>query len=218
MSLPAPLENLRARLTAAWRERAVALKALSFALVGLINTAVDATIFFLLLAYVTSSLVVANVERMVDREHRLLCDELAHDLLGRDRRQAAAEGLCGLRRLRPRRGDAHRPSTVVIAAKFMPVWAAKGDRDPGELRGEFLDHAFRGVSARRASAADGARGLWLWGCGGVWLREFWRVARVEVRQPQLRSISTCPRVVARYCMRRDVRCGYTVAALIDELL
>ena len=41
--------------------RAVSLKAVSFALVGLINTAVDATIFFLLLAYVTSSLVIANV-------------------------------------------------------------------------------------------------------------------------------------------------------------
>ena len=49
MSLPAPIASLSERLTAAWRERAVALKAISFALVGLINTAVDAAIFFLLL-------------------------------------------------------------------------------------------------------------------------------------------------------------------------
>ena len=49
MSLPLPIESLRARVIAAWRERAVALKAVSFALVGLVNTAVDATIFFLLL-------------------------------------------------------------------------------------------------------------------------------------------------------------------------
>ena len=61
MPLPAPLQNLRARLTEAWRRRAVSLKALSFATVGLINTAVDASIFFLLLGFVTSSLVVANV-------------------------------------------------------------------------------------------------------------------------------------------------------------
>ena len=34
---------------------------MSFAVVGLVNTAVDATIFFLMLGYVTPSLVVANV-------------------------------------------------------------------------------------------------------------------------------------------------------------
>src|SRR5437763_10876660 len=61
MTLPAPIASLAERMFAAWRECAVALKALSFAVVGLINTAVDATIFFLLLAYATSSLVVANV-------------------------------------------------------------------------------------------------------------------------------------------------------------
>ena len=61
MSLPAPLENLRARLLAAWRDRAVTLKAMSFAMVGVVNTVVDATAFFLLLAYVDDSLVIANV-------------------------------------------------------------------------------------------------------------------------------------------------------------
>jgi putative flippase GtrA len=61
MSLPLPLENLRLRVVAAWRQGAVSLKALSFALVGLINTAVDATIFFLLLKYVTSSQTFANL-------------------------------------------------------------------------------------------------------------------------------------------------------------
>ena len=39
----------------------MSLKALSFATVGLVNTAVDATIFFLMLGFVTSSLIVANV-------------------------------------------------------------------------------------------------------------------------------------------------------------
>ena len=39
----------------------MSLKALSFATVGLINTAVDATVFFLMLGFVTSSLIVANV-------------------------------------------------------------------------------------------------------------------------------------------------------------
>src|SRR2546430_9570478 len=58
---PPAIGSLLERLVAAWRERAVALKAVSFALVGLINTAVDAAIFFLLLGYITPSLVVANV-------------------------------------------------------------------------------------------------------------------------------------------------------------
>src|SRR5690349_1127603 len=61
MELPLQLQALRARLAAAWRNRAVSLKALSFALVGLINTAVDATVFFLLLGFVTSSLAIANI-------------------------------------------------------------------------------------------------------------------------------------------------------------
>jgi len=61
MSPPAPTARLAERLAAAWRERAVALKAVSFAVVGLINTAVDATIFFLMLTYVTPSLAIANV-------------------------------------------------------------------------------------------------------------------------------------------------------------
>ena len=55
------LENLRVRIAQAWQRRAIALKAASFATVGLINTAVDAAIFFLLLAFVTPSLALANV-------------------------------------------------------------------------------------------------------------------------------------------------------------
>jgi putative flippase GtrA len=61
MPLPHPIARLSERLSAAWRERAVALKATSFAIVGLINTAVDAAVFFLMLTYVTRSLAVANI-------------------------------------------------------------------------------------------------------------------------------------------------------------
>ena len=43
--IPAPLQNLLDRLTVAWHERAVALKAISFALVGLVNSAVDFSVF-----------------------------------------------------------------------------------------------------------------------------------------------------------------------------
>jgi putative flippase GtrA len=55
------VRNSRDRLAEAWRERAVALKALSFGMVGLVNTAVDAALFFLAIHFLTSSLVLANV-------------------------------------------------------------------------------------------------------------------------------------------------------------
>ena len=55
------LRRLTDRLLAAWRERAIALKAVSFGLVGVVNTVIDASVFFLALATLTKSLVVANV-------------------------------------------------------------------------------------------------------------------------------------------------------------
>src|SRR6266436_5369217 len=59
------LENLRIRIAQAWQRRAITLKAASFATIGLINTAVDAAIFFLLLAFVTTSLAVENVSALL---------------------------------------------------------------------------------------------------------------------------------------------------------
>src|SRR5205823_7265279 len=45
MRVSAPLEHLQRRLAQAWRERAVMLKAASFALVGVVNTTIDYGIF-----------------------------------------------------------------------------------------------------------------------------------------------------------------------------
>src|SRR2546429_10033134 len=45
MRLPAPLEHLQRRLAQAWHERAVTLKAASFAMVGVVNTLVDYCVF-----------------------------------------------------------------------------------------------------------------------------------------------------------------------------
>jgi putative flippase GtrA len=55
MNLPGPLGTLQTRLVDAWHQRAVSLKALSFATVGVINTAVDLAFFLLMLKFVTSS-------------------------------------------------------------------------------------------------------------------------------------------------------------------
>ena len=125
MGLPVPIENLRLRLIAAWRERAVALKALSFALVGLVNTAVDAAIFFLLLGFVTSSLVIANVTAWfvantgsyVMNSFTTFSAETGGKLSARHYAGFVGSGIVAVT-----------ASTIalLIAAKFMPVWAAKG--------------------------------------------------------------------------------------------
>ncbi len=124
MRLPLPIESLLARVTAAWRERAVALKALSFALVGLVNTAVDATIFFLLLGYVTSSLVIANVTAWaiantgsyVMNSFTTFSAETGGRLQLKHYAGFVGSGLVAV---------TASTITVVVAAKFMPVWGAK---------------------------------------------------------------------------------------------
>jgi putative flippase GtrA len=126
MNLPLPMENLRERLLAAWRERALALKALSFAAVGLVNTAVDATIFFLLLAYATSSLVVANVAAW------FIANTGSYVMNSFTTFSAETGGKLSLRHYAGFVGSgivAVTASTiaVVIAARFvgLPIWAAK---------------------------------------------------------------------------------------------
>lgn len=57
----APLRNIVDRLTVAWHERAVALKALSFAMVGVVNTAIDFSIFWTAATFFNWPLVPANV-------------------------------------------------------------------------------------------------------------------------------------------------------------
>jgi putative flippase GtrA len=58
---PASLQNLIDRLTVAWHERAVALKAISFALVGVVNTAIDFSVFWTAAHFLGWPLVPANV-------------------------------------------------------------------------------------------------------------------------------------------------------------
>src|SRR5665811_1987840 len=59
--IPAPLQNILDRLSVAWHERAVALKALSFAMVGVVNTLIDFSVFWTAAKYLQWPLVPANV-------------------------------------------------------------------------------------------------------------------------------------------------------------
>ena len=125
MSLPAPLEHLRARFLAAWHDRAVTLKAMSFAMVGAVNTVVDACVFFLLLGYATNSLVFANVGAWLTAiSGSFVMNSLttfSAETGGRPRLKHfpgfVMSGIVAV---------TASTTAVVIAAKFMPVWAAKG--------------------------------------------------------------------------------------------
>jgi len=121
---PAPAASLLERLRAAWRERTVALKAISFAVVGLVNTAVDATIFFLLLAYVTPSLAIANITAW------FIANTGSYVMNSFTTFSAETGGRLNLRHYAGFVGSGivavtASTITVVLAAKFMPVWAAK---------------------------------------------------------------------------------------------
>ncbi len=58
--IPASLRNVLDRLTVAWHERPVALKAISFALVGLVNSVVDFSVFSFGYYYLALPIVAAN--------------------------------------------------------------------------------------------------------------------------------------------------------------
>jgi putative flippase GtrA len=119
------LSRLIARVTVAWEERAVLLKAASFGMVGVVNTIVDATVFFLALATLTSSLVAANVLAwFVGVSGSYVMNSLttfAHESEGQLRWRAygafVASGIVGV---------VANTAMLVIAAQFLPVWAAKG--------------------------------------------------------------------------------------------
>jgi putative flippase GtrA len=61
MTTPPPPQGLIRRLVQAWRSRAVARKAVSFALIGVVNVAVDFSVFSFAYFYLKWPIVIANV-------------------------------------------------------------------------------------------------------------------------------------------------------------
>ena len=58
--MPAALQNIVDRLTAAWRDRAIALKAAAFAVVGVVNSIIDFSVFSFSYYYLGLPIVVSN--------------------------------------------------------------------------------------------------------------------------------------------------------------
>ena len=139
--------NIADRIVTAWHERAVSLKALSFALVGVINAAVDYGVFFLALGalnesanVVATASAIANLCQCLNVETWIIIPANVIAWL------VAVSGSYVMnsyttfakesgRKLRWRdygtfvvsgiAGVIANTTTVVIAVQFVPVWAAK---------------------------------------------------------------------------------------------
>ncbi len=115
------------RLLAAWHQRGAALKAVSFGMIGVINTAIDASVFFVALATLTSSLVAANVLAWlvavscsyVMNSFITFARESGRKLRWRDYGTFAASGIAGV---------IVNTATLVAVAQVAPVWVAKAAR------------------------------------------------------------------------------------------
>ena len=124
MIVPAPLQRFLERTFPWLAERLVVLKAISFGMIGLVNTVVDASIFFLALGYLTSSLVLANVLAWlvavtcsyVMNSYVTFAAESGRRLRLVDYARFVASGMAGV---------TANTATLVIAALVLPVWAAK---------------------------------------------------------------------------------------------
>jgi putative flippase GtrA len=120
-----PQSPLTERILDAWHRRGAALKAVSFGLIGVVNTLIDASVFFLALATLTSSLVAANVLAWlvavscsyVMNSFITFARESGRKLRWRDYGSFVASGIAGV---------IANTTVLVIVAQFAPVWIAKG--------------------------------------------------------------------------------------------
>jgi len=117
---PQPAVHPRGRCWRSW-----ALKAVSFAVIGLIGTVIDAASFFLLLRLTTTSLIIANVlswlvavtSSYVINSLTTFSTETGGRLRMKDYARFLASGVLAM---------IAATAVVVIGAKLGPVWASKG--------------------------------------------------------------------------------------------
>jgi putative flippase GtrA len=120
----APHRTAAARLRTAWRERAIALKAVSFGLIGVVNSLVDLGIFLTAYGVLGLPLVPANVIAWaiamsfsyVMNSSITFAAESGGKLRWKDYAAFAASGLVGV---------VANTTALVAASYFLPVLAAK---------------------------------------------------------------------------------------------
>jgi len=122
--IPAPLKSILDRLSVAWHERAIALKAISFAFVGVVNTLIDFSIFWTAATLLQWPLVAANVVAWlvaVSFSYAMnsiitFGPESGRILRWRDYATFAASGVAGM---------VGSTATLVALSYLLPVLAAK---------------------------------------------------------------------------------------------
>ena len=122
--MPPPLDLVQARLLRAWHERAVTLKAASFAMVGVVNTLIDLGIFLtaynvfrlpLIGANVLSWLVAVSCSYAMN-SYVTFAAETGRKLSWRAYGTFVASGIAGV---------VANTTALVVASYWMPVIAAK---------------------------------------------------------------------------------------------
>jgi putative flippase GtrA len=124
MRLPAPIDRLKLRLEQSWRERAVTLKALSFAAVGVVNTLIDYSVFLAAYYLIGLPLIPANIfawliavsGSYVMNSHITFAAESGRQLRWRSYGAFVASGVAGV---------IANTATLVIASNWLSVPAAK---------------------------------------------------------------------------------------------
>jgi putative flippase GtrA len=124
MTLPAPLDRLRRRLLEAWHARGITLKAMSFAMIGVVNTIIDYGVFLFAYYVLTLPLIPANVlawaiavsGSYVMNSFITFAAESGRQLSWRAYGAFAASGIAGV---------IVNTATLVVASWWLPVPAAK---------------------------------------------------------------------------------------------
>jgi len=124
MNLPAPLQIQFDRLSDAWHRRAVALKAVSYATIGVLNVMVDFAVFFVgyglvglpLIAANTVSWSVAVTGSYVMNSYITFAHESGRQLRWRAYLTFVASGIAGL---------IVNTATLVVCAWYTPILTAK---------------------------------------------------------------------------------------------
>ena len=122
--IPAPVQNILGRLSLAWHERAVALKAISFALVGVVNSAIDFGVFSASYYYFGLSIIVSQVIAWTVAVSGSYVMNSQITFAAESGRKLGARTFFSFV-LSQFGGFLANTATVLVAALFIPVWAGK---------------------------------------------------------------------------------------------
>jgi putative flippase GtrA len=118
------LSQLARRALDAWHQRAIVLKALSFAVVGVVNSAVDFGVFSFAYYYLALPIVTANVLAWVVAVTGSYVMNSLTTFARESRRVLTLKAYVGFAASQIA-GLVANTATVVIASYFMPVWIGK---------------------------------------------------------------------------------------------